>query len=282
MVLALALHPVPLQAATFAQVIVGEGDNSTGISVGFGESSDAGWLPVSTGMVSGDSSHDLSVAGGDGFLVFSGAGSASASIQSLQTTASASVTNSFFDSEYVNDPPQGNIPNDYGTQSLARFTETLQYGGTATAYTSRYIMRLTGTISGEGSYTTIRLTHATAPSQFFYYNTPGTYDLTLTSESFVHGLAPQEFSLEIISAVRFSTEFFPDGSNLSGASNFGNTLELIGIELRDENGTLAPQGTIASGSGATYNIIPVPEPSSLMIYGLSALGLSLRRIRRSK
>ncbi len=277
--LAMAIHTLPTQAATFAQVIIGEGDNSTGISFGFSESSDEGSLPVSTGMVTGDTSHDLSVAGGDGYLLFSGTGSASAAIQRLQTSASGTLTNSFYDSEFVDDPRQGNIPYDYVTQSIASFTETLQYGGTATAYTSRYILRLTGTISGDGSYTTISLTHATAPSQFFYFDTPGNYDLTLTSESFVHGLGPQEFSLEILSAVRFSTDFYPDGSNLSGESNFGNTLELIGIDIRDENGVLAPEGTVTSGSGATYNIVPVPEPSSLALAGLFAIGLTLRRKR---
>ena len=85
--------------------------------------------------------------------------------------------------------------------------------------------------------------------------------------------------VELLSQVDIFTEDFEDGSDVTGTVSFGNTLELLGIDLRDENGNLAPQGSITRESGEPVAIIAVPEPSALSLLVIASTFIIRRRRR---
>lgn len=256
---------------------LGEGNENSAFTIG---SSGFTTTPSELVTASGETSHDLTIAGGSNELSFSGSGSAFANYSTLRTASSGTLLNSFFDSTYdPNSNPDG-IPQTYFTQSRAEFTQTLQYGGTATNYTSRYLLRLGGTIQGTGRAAVIvELTHAMETPQSWFYEANGSYDLAINSEAYIHGGSPQDFRLSISTLYSFGTAFLDDGSNYSGAANFGNTLEVLGIDLRDENGVLQDQGTITSDSGEMFAIIAVPEPSSFGLLLVAGVVWAARRRR---
>lgn len=242
----------------FSEVVLIEGDQFTGTSIEFA-SSDSG-APVS---VSGGVSYDTEVLGGSGDLVFTGSGSAQAGYQFLRSSASGSLSNSYFDPDYNFDNGTGDVPTSYVTQSIARFEETLVYGGTATGYNSKYFFRVTGNITGQDASAFVQLTHASAPSQFWFFDSPGGFNEIIVSESFV-GAPNLGFSLELVSSFDASTEFLDDGGSSSGAAQFGSTVELLGIEARDAvTGDLLSTLDFTSGSGTVYPIrAVVPEPTT--------------------
>ena len=211
---------------------------------------------------------------------FEGSGSASARAQFLRTSATGSMTGTEFDESYDFDEDIG-VPPVYAVQSLASFTETLAYGGTARNYTSRYLLRLTGNISGAGAFALVDLTHGSESSESWFYASPGAYNELIVSETYVGGNVPEFFSLQIISGYNADLSTL-GGQSSSGSSSFGNTLELVGIELRDaETGLLAPQGTVVGSSGTVYPIIDIasiPEPASAVLLAIG--GLSIGSLRR--
>lgn len=240
---------------------------------------DGSSTPLVTVNGSGQSSHDLSGVGGSGTLQFQGSASAYASYHSLRAQASGSVSNSFYDEDYDHEAETG-VPTAYFAQGTASFSQTLLYGGTANNYTSTYIMRLTGTVQGSGrAAISVDLTHGMESPQSWFFSAEGSYDVLLYSQAWVHGRFAQEFSLSVNTLYSFDMDGLPAGGSYSGSADFGSTLEVIGIDLRDESGVLQPQGTITSDSGETFQIIPVPEPSSAVLLGALGLASALRRRR---
>ncbi|MEX2672735.1 MAG: PEP-CTERM sorting domain-containing protein [Phycisphaeraceae bacterium] len=262
--------------STFAEVFTVEGGPAVGFSR-FDESSTTGG-PVS---LNEDIVYDLSEAGGDGEMTFSAQGFASAAFKTVRASTSATLTNSFFDENYVfdNGDPEEGVPTHYTVQSRGGFTETLSYGGTATNYTSRYILRLTGNVQSNDGYGIVRINHA-GEEQLITFFSPGNHDQILVSNAFIHGLSPQEFSITLTSGVSFTMEGVSEGNTLSGSANFGSTLELVGIDLRDENGNLVSNDVITSASGTTYDVVAVPEPGTMALLSVLGVGVALRRRQR--
>jgi hypothetical protein len=168
-------------------------------------------------------------------------------------------------------------PEFYYSSGTASYRETLQYGGTATNYNSKYILKFTGRITGN-AFAVITLQHAMNSAQTWIFDTPGSYDLTLVSNAFVHGFSPQAFSLTLQSSVNLNPE---NNSPDSGNADFGNTLEVIGIDLRDnDTGTLLTSDSVTGSSGSSYKIMAVPEPSSfLLLAGVAGVALAVNRFR---
>ncbi|MEM6259308.1 MAG: PEP-CTERM sorting domain-containing protein [Planctomycetota bacterium] len=231
----------------------------------------------------------------DGFertMNFTGSSSAASEFGGrLRTRAQASVTNSFYNPDsndpyfdyengIINDGEIEGVPTDFIVNGEASFTDTLQYGGTATGYTSRYLLNLSGTITGDGgAFVFVEFSHGTSgQSQSFFFSENGSYNIPIATETFVGG-PNQTFSIRMLSSFQESTEFFFDGDSFSGTSAFGNTLELVGVEVRDEvTGELLDSSQVVGTSGASYSVQVVPEPGSLALLGLGGL-CALRRRR---
>jgi hypothetical protein len=97
----------------------------------------------------------------------------------------------------------------------------------------------------------------------------------------VNGTTPQSVN------VQFSTQFdvalnngtVPDGSTITGTSDFSDTLTLTNIIVTDANGNPVSGVTVTSSSGTQYPV-NVPEPASLSLMAAAALGLLARHPRR--
>jgi hypothetical protein len=218
-------------------------------------------------------------------MTFSTQGSASAIAGQLRTNVSGSVINPAYSD--TNDPyvtefgtDEFGVPSIFNATATASFTDRLQYGGTATAYTSKYLIRLTGNISGEDAFHQVFIQHGSEPAQEFFFFSNGPIDELLVSDTYVHGGAPQFFTMTMTSYYQVDTSYSSGYEMVSGAADFGNTLELVGVELRnDDTGELLPEGSIVSDSGFEYSIV-VPEPTSaIAMVGIAIMGL-LRPRRR--
>ena len=270
--LALSTHQ-GMAASVVAYAFTGEGNEMFLNTLG---TSGSTTTPLQTVVGSGSSVHSLA---GGGELGYSGQASATASYNSLRSAASGALTNSFYDSAY-NYAESTGVPQTYASQGTAEFTQTLLHGGTAVNYTSTYALHLTGTISGNArAAVSISLTHASNTPETWFYDAVGNYDLMIYSQAYIHGAFAQDFSLSLNTLYSFGTTSLADGGDYNGAAAFGNTLEVVGIDIRDDSGRLIRQGTIASDSGQSFNIISVPEPSTSLLAFLG-VGFFLRRSRK--
>ncbi len=213
------------------------------------------------------------------YLDFSGFASASSAPQWLRTHAQGTVINNFYDDLYDFDLNTG-TPSYYVSWAEAKYSETLQYGGYANHYNSRYIMRFTGEITGLETLTLVEIQHGNEPKQRWLFTTPGSYDQIIVSNAFVHGSSPQNITVRVMSSYQMDTGIYPDGATIQGEANFGNTLQVLGVDLRDSNGNLLTGETITGESGSTYAVIEAPEPSSSALLGLACMGILFQRIRR--
>ncbi|QDT68468.1 hypothetical protein MalM25_13900 [Planctomycetes bacterium MalM25] len=223
--------------------------------------------------------------------VFEVSGSASASAVAGRLRANASATlieNSVFDfsTPYIPNGPGTSdnldfgIPTTAGFSAFAEYTDRLQYGGTTTNYNSKYIFRVTGNITGSGGFAVVNIQHGGSGEQTIVFDQPGPYNEIMTSEAFVHGGAPQFFRLALQTTVDYLPEFDTGGS---GSVQFGNTIELLGVELRDDDtGELLLSETITpdSGAGSFYQVrTAIPEPASAALLVLTLLAGAATRSR---
>ncbi|MEM0895760.1 MAG: PEP-CTERM sorting domain-containing protein [Verrucomicrobiota bacterium] len=263
---------------TAASAFQGVGDSGGNVTTFSADFSSNGSLVSS----SGSETYDFGTFPNDdeNSVVFSGTSSAQALPQRLRAQASGSVSNIDFDSDYDADNMIG-IPDNFVSFAQAEFTETLAYGGTATNYNSRYILQFTGTLTGD-AFAFISLRHGSNPEQTWFFNQPGTYNVPLTSETFVHGSSPQEFRLFLSTGFDIFSDSFAPTSTVSGSANFGNTLEVTGIDLRDDFGTLLTGDSVTGSSGSTFNIIQVPEPAAPLLLLLVGFAFLAKRGRVSR
>lgn len=267
--LASAWAPSAFAAQLFSEVFIGAG-SFDGVDV-INFTTSATGAPVSLGA-----SETFEFDDGDSFetTTFNGQGSASAQFGRLRAAASGSVSN-------IQNPVEpyepGGYPEVFLVDSIAQSTETLQYGGSATSYTSRYIFRVTGNISGEDAFAVLRVKQADDFEELFTFFDSGVVNEMVATDAFVHGGSPQEIQVTLNTQYQPLSEFFSPGDGSSGAAAFGSTVELIGIDVRDQNGMLLPQGAITSSSGMVIPIVDastIPEPTSVLLAFVAA-GMSL-------
>lgn len=241
-----------------------------------------GILPGGYGYSNVGAPLSVNASGEFGPMTFSAQASASASYLGLRTYASGELTDTYFEPYFPEEgDPQG-VENFFNAYSYASFTDTLSYGGTAVNYNSRYLLNLSGSIFGEEAFNIVTIQHANDPVQRWSFFNPGNYDVQLVSDAYVHGAFAQEIRVTLQSYFQVYTGYHEDGSIIMGTADFDNTLVLGGVELRDENGVLLPDGTITSASGTNYGIIAIPEPSTgLLAFASSVLLMAGWRRRLS-
>ncbi|MDP0490692.1 MAG: PEP-CTERM sorting domain-containing protein [Verrucomicrobiota bacterium JB023] len=202
---------------------------------------------------------------------FSGSANAYAAYQRLGTYASGTVGETYFPLEEETDRSDWFV-----TWGEASFSEVLSYGGEFTGYQSKYYLQFTGTLTGSDAFTFIELTHGDRSQTWSFFG-EGTYNIPITSETFVHGSFEQTFSLRMFSSFQLYAGDYEDGSSISGTADFGNTLEVIGVDLRDDTGALRTDITITGDSGSNYDVVAIPEPSGSLLLALGSLALLARR-----
>lgn len=219
-----------------------------------------------------------------GVMSVEGSASAAAGFGVLRASAFGVITNPISDPDaepYVE--PDGGI-NEFGLPDLLGFTgfaetrDMLSYGGEANNYTSSYAFRVTGNLSGTG-FAVVTVQHASNAPQQFIFDTPGTIDQEIQTQAWIHGRSPQQLTIQLQASADFFPDFDFDGDVAS--ADFGSTLELLGVELRDaDTGELLSSETVSSASGNTFAIVPEPGTAMILIAGLTGV-LSVRPGRRS-
>ena len=217
-----------------------------------------------------------------GVMSVQGSASAAAGFGVLRASAFGVITNPIHEPDadpYVE--PDGSI-NEFGLPDLLGFTgfaetrDTLSYGGEANNYTSSYAFRVTGNLSFAG-LAVVTIQHASNAPQQFIFDTPGTIDQVIQTQAWIHGRSPQQLTIKLQASADFFREFANDGDVIS--ADFGSTLELLGVEIRDaDTGELLPEETVSSASGNTFAIVPEPTTATILVLGLA--GALCRRSRR--
>lgn len=220
-------------------------------------------------------------------MTFNGTVSASAQYGQLHSASSGTVTNSYFNANnpvYFNSndnsfDPAGS-PSALVSIGFASFTDTLQFGGALQAgYQARYIFHVEGTNSGYGALADLSVTIAGHNENFFAGNV-GQLETDWSTQSYaIDGTNPQGIMVQFSNQFVLNAEDVADGSNVTGTSNFSDTLTLAGIEIVDASGNPVSGVTVNSDSGMAYAM--VPEPASVTFLLLGAVWL-LRRERRRR
>jgi len=239
----------------------------------------------------GDATHssaDISFTGmnRNGFqqtMRFVGETSNSAEYGRLRCFSSGTVTNLFnnplnpiyYNSNTDVTNPNG-VPDTFSSLGFSYFEDVLQFGGVlGDGYRARYIFRVDGTNSGNGALANLVTSIANNPDEvFFAANTGFTSENWVTQTYAINGITPQSIRVQFSNQVVVDTFEYPDGSTITGRSDFSSTLTLARIEVVNANNELQTGWTVSSASGTNY---PVPEPATMSVLTLGMLGILSKR-----
>jgi len=204
----------------------------------------------------------------------------------LHLYAGGSVTNSYYNAanpyfynSNTNDFNPMGTPDTMCSLGFAGFNDTLHFGGALQAgYKARYLFHVDGTNSGYGVMADIA-----GHDESFFAVDPGFIDTVWATQAYdINGIDPQEIHVQFSNQFVVDTYNVADGSNLVGYSDFSSTLTLAGIEVLDANGNQVTGWTLESESGTVYNGIgSVPEPGSMLVIAVGAIGFLARKRRQS-
>ncbi|MEM1209783.1 MAG: PEP-CTERM sorting domain-containing protein [Planctomycetota bacterium] len=221
----------------------------------------------------------------NGVFGVSGSASAESIAGILRASAQIAVTDNSvtdFDLPYLtndfSDNPDG-IPTSVEFDAFASFTDQLQFGSTATGYTSRYLIRVTGEITAPGAFVAIDVNNGNGQTETFFFSKVGVINEVISTRSTPVTGSQQEFGITVQATASAFPEF--DGEGFASAALFSSTLEVIGLEVRDDTGALVDnsEGFVTTAGGAAPTIIAVPEPASLALLGLAGTATLMRRKR---
>jgi hypothetical protein len=217
-------------------------------------------------------------------MTFSGWTNSQSDYGQLHNATSVTIGNTYYNANNPDyDPTTGQgSPTSLDSLGFSIFSDTLQFGGVLEAgYQARYIFHLDGSVTGnltdyEGA--DIGVTIAGNYEDQAWLG-DGTYSLDYATQSYaVNGTTPQDIDVQFSTQSYANMADYPDGSNLSGISDFSNTMTLAGIEMLDANGNLVTGWTVSSASGTQYNqILSTPEPAPAIALGVGVLALIRRR-----
>lgn len=221
--------------------------------------------------------------GSENYMNFQGTGTVQGDYGVIKTRYEGTLFNSFFNEDNI--PLYDSVNDIYdssGTPDVmqgvatAGWVDTLQYGGTATGYLASYVFRITGSNENFKSFSLLDVTIGTgAPERFLFMN-PGNVDEIVRTAPVFIGQAGQKASVQMNTIFQPNLKELNLGEDLYGDSNFSNTVEFLGLELRDMEGNLVTDVSITGLSGTNYQ--PVPEPATLaLIGGLAGLGIWKKR-----
>jgi len=210
-----------------------------------------------------------------------GSASASATYGTIRTRASGTLTNSFYNSEntpfhnsQTGETDYDGVPDIFNIQAQAGWTDKLAAGGTANNYISTWIFDVTGSTSGSWAFSYLQVKIGNNDAQGISFS-ESTVNRRVRFSGFAIGNGQENIDISVYTTFQPQSQLISQGATASGASNFGNTVKFVGVELRGSNGNLV-NTSITSASGYTYNV--VPEPASMIALGAGLAAL----IRRKK
>lgn len=223
--------------------------------------------------------------GSDNSMTFNGLGTVRGDYGVIKTRYQGSIENSFFNEnniplyDTINEvyDPNG-VPDVMQGVSIAGWVDTLQYGGTATGYLATYVFRITGSNENYKSFSLLDVQVGQADSQRFLFLNPGQVDQVVRTDPVFIGQAGQKASVQMNTIFQPNMSELQLGETFSGDSNFSNTVEFLGVELRDMAGNLVTDVSIVGMSGTQYQA--VPEPATMVVLG-GLIGLGILRRRKS-
>ena len=208
----------------------------------------------------------------------------------VHLSGQGTVSNAYYSS--VNAPsvdgsgqfdPNGS-PYQLAVHGNAGYNDTITFAGrNGEGYTVNFLFALDGQISGD---TELGLNFSTGRANEYYG--PRLTRVNGVQESVSLTWATPAYPLQFGQSLDLSIDVYAglttnlidhaDGSTVRGSANYGDTLTLSGVVVRDPQGNVVTSGiTVSSASGASYN--PVPEPAPFAALALGALALLRRKSR---
>lgn len=196
-------------------------------------------------------------------MVFSGTTEASSAYGLLRVSAQGTVANTFYN---VNNDPfyrpdkqilnQDGVPDEMNITAQSEFLDILQWGGELqTGYKARYIFRITGTMEGSVRPPLLLFQIEGSPAEAWLAPAghQGPINTTWSTQSYpVLGFKPQTVSVLLQARLQVNTQQLPEGINVSGHANLGNTVVLEEIIVTDEDDIVVTGWTLESASGTDY------------------------------
>ncbi len=208
---------------------------------------------------------------------FEGGGTAHAQYGQLKASTWGSLTNSFYNPENA----ENDLPNIYATFGQVNFKDTLKFAGMfiLPTFKVRYTYFVHGQLEGSHSYAALSVSVGENSDSLYIDGSTGntiaqyfTTDLFELNPNLEHGL-----QTNFLAGFQVDTKGLADGTDVSGAGNFGSTVTLTSIEMFDANGNAFYDFTVLSDSGTIYPTAAVPEPATLAALGLGIATLVRRR-----
>lgn len=235
-------------------------------------------------------------------MTLSGTGKASAGYGVLHTYATGTVTNPYYNASnpkyFTGLTNNGKVnpagsPQYLSVSAQAVFNDTIAVSSPSDPIIGyRYLFHVDGNITNAGNSFAFLAFSAGGNSTVFETQQEGsnsadwaTPEWTSVTGNIIHigGTFGSDFTVDAANT--------PEGQDVSGTSDFYNTLTLTGIQLLDASGNPVngaiyetASGTHYNIQGATYGIVSVPEPGTLaLVVGLGLSGASCflkrRRVR---
>ena len=219
---------------------------------------------------------------------FTGSNWAQSNYGIMKCFATGTVTNTYnnpsnpiyYDSVTNTFNPAGS-PDTLISLGFAGFNDTLHFGGALQAgYKARYYWHVDGNNSDGHAVADMAFGIDGFADESFFAFAPGSYNTNWITQSYeVDGVNPQNMHVFLSNQFEVDTFNEADGSTISGTSDFSSTVTLAGIEMLDANGNQVSGWSVTADSGTQYNM--VPEPSSLAVIAIGAIGIFVRRRKKN-
>ncbi len=228
-------------------------------------------------------------------MTLSGTARAQAGYGVLHTYASGQFSNPYYNAANPVYYAGGSGPNLAGSPQYldvvgqTLFQDTLTLNPTIDPIVGlRYIFHVEGNITEQHGYTYLAFSSGADSTTFFADITMPTTDWTTPEWNVTPGNSIG-ISGNFGAVYGANTNYYttPEGVDVSGTTDYSNTLLLSSIQLLDAQGNQVNGATYLTASGATYNIAgatygpaAVPEPGSMALLGSLALPIAAFLLRR--
>ena len=246
----------------------------------------------------------LSGSGASETMTYSATAADQSNYGALSSQFSATLANTIYNPSnpsFINSQP-GGVPDLFVSQANAEFQDKVTVQGGPGLTSIEFVLEMKGNVSSNdqtqgGTSGAIAQVFPDGTSQIPYAfsegiygtgSTTGSVDSQVTSLAYAldgSGRTSIGFILQTISeqflSDAFHTGIVPDGSTLTGSSNF--TMNVVGVIGLNATGGQVALSSVVGDSGTVYlGSQAVPEPSSLILLSLGGLAVGAARLVRRR